>query len=175
MEPISLQRAHRSGRWKKIFIVVGLIVIVAAIFLTRNKRQTAGHTQGSHRGSSQEATLSGRELSATTDTASQSRMAPMPRLIDLGADKCVPCKMMAPILEELKEEYGGIFTVEFIDVWKEPDIGRRWRIRVIPTQIFLDGSGKELYRHEGFFSKEDILEKWKEVGVDVERRRDRYE
>jgi len=175
MEQISPDRAQRSGRWKKIFIVVGLIVIVAAIFLARNKRQTAGHAQGRRREISQETMLPGRELSAAADTASRSRMAPMPRLIDLGADKCVPCKMMAPILEELKEEYGGIFTVEFIDVWKEPEVGRRWRIRVIPTQIFLDGSGKELYRHEGFFSREDILERWKEVGVEVERREDRYE
>lgn len=91
--------------------------------------------------------------------------ADLPRLVDLGADKCIPCKMMAPILEELKKKYAGVFNVEFIDVWKNPDAAEQYGIRVIPTQIFFDASGKELFRHEGFFSKEDILAKWKEHGV----------
>jgi thiol-disulfide isomerase/thioredoxin len=89
----------------------------------------------------------------------------LPRLVDLGAGKCVPCKMMAPILEELKRDYTGQFDVEFIDVWKDPEPGRTHRIRVIPTQIFFDTTGKELWRHEGFFGKEDILKKWEELGV----------
>lgn len=91
----------------------------------------------------------------------------LPRLVDLGAGKCIPCKMMAPILEELKEEYAGRLKVEFIDVWENPDAGGEYGIKLIPTQIFYDASGKELFRHEGFFSKEDILSKWKEFGVDL--------
>jgi len=89
-----------------------------------------------------------------------------PRLVDLGADKCIPCKMMKPILDELRSEYKGIFDVVFIDVWKDPAPGQKAGIRVIPTQIFYDASGKELFRHEGFYSKEDILAKWKQLGVD---------
>jgi thioredoxin 1 len=89
----------------------------------------------------------------------------MPRLVDLGAGKCVPCKMMAPVLEEVKKEYAGVFDVEFIDVWENPSAGKKYNIRIIPTQIFFDAAGKELFRHEGFFSKEDILAKWKEFGV----------
>jgi thiol-disulfide isomerase/thioredoxin len=169
METISLGKARRSGRWKKIIIVSGLIIIVAAILLTKNQRQNPGPGQGGHQRGSQEAMLSGSEPSERADAAKQRHMEPLPRLIDLGADKCIPCKMMAPVLEELRGEYRGRFAVEFIDVWKDPQAGRQWRIRVIPTQIFLDGSGKELYRHEGFFSKEDILQKWKELGMDVER------
>lgn len=92
----------------------------------------------------------------------------LPGMIDLGADKCVPCKTMAPILEELREEYKGKVDVVFIDVWKNPAPGREAKIRVIPTQIFYDASGKELFRHEGFFSKEDILAKWKELGFQNE-------
>ena len=151
METISSMRAHRSGRWKKIVIVVGLIVLVAAVFWAKNQRETADPRQG------------GRQNS-TADPAQVS----LPRLIDLGADKCIPCKMMAPILEELKKEYKDQFEVVFIDVWKNPQPGRQYKIRVIPTQIFLDGSGKELFRHEGFFSKEDILKKWAELGIEVQ-------
>ena len=92
---------------------------------------------------------------------------PLPRLLDLGATKCIPCKMMAPILEELKKEYAGRMNVEFIDVWVNPDAGKQYGIEMIPTQIFFDASGKELFRHVGFFAKEDILAKWKELGVEL--------
>ncbi|MBN1867542.1 thioredoxin family protein [Candidatus Sumerlaeota bacterium] len=93
-------------------------------------------------------------------------VAALPRLVDLGADKCIPCKMMAPILDELKTEYNGRFDVDVIDVWENPEPGQRYGIRVIPTQIFFDAQGKELFRHEGFFSKENILGKWKELGIE---------
>jgi thiol-disulfide isomerase/thioredoxin len=74
---------------------------------------------------------------------------------------------MAPILEELKKEYAGKMTVEFIDVWVNPDAAKPYGIEVIPTQIFYDADGKERFRHVGFFGKEDILGKWKELGVDL--------
>ena len=102
-----------------------------------------------------------------TATAWAVEPAKLPRLVDLGADKCIPCKMMAPILEGLKKEYAGKMDVEFLDVWKNPDAGKQHKIQLIPTQIFFDTSGKELFRHEGFFGKADILAKWKELGVDV--------
>ncbi|MCG2659652.1 MAG: thioredoxin family protein, partial [Kiritimatiellae bacterium] len=94
---------------------------------------------------------------------------PLPRLVDLGATKCIPCKMMAPILEDLKKGYAGKFEVQFIDVWQNPDVGGKYRIRVIPTQIFYDAKGRELFRHEGFYGKEDILAKWKELGVELDK------
>lgn len=91
----------------------------------------------------------------------------LPKLLDLGAGKCIPCKMMAPILESMKKEYAGTMDVEFIDVWQTPDAGKAFGIEMIPTQIFYDASGKELFRHTGFYGKEDILGKWKELGVDI--------
>ncbi len=91
--------------------------------------------------------------------------ASLPRLVDLGAKKCIPCKMMAPILEELKKEFTGVLNVDFIDVWQNPEKAREYSIQVIPTQIFYDANGKEMFRHEGFFAKEDILAKWKDLGV----------
>jgi thioredoxin 1 len=102
---------------------------------------------------------------AHTDEAPVAAATALPRLLDLGADKCVPCKMMAPILEELKQTYAGTLTVEFIDVWKVPAAAQPYGIRVIPTQIFFSAEGTELFRHEGFYSREDILAKWRELGV----------
>jgi thioredoxin 1 len=90
----------------------------------------------------------------------------IPRLIDLGADKCIPCIAMAPILEELKKEYAGRFEVEFIDVWKRREEAARYRVQMIPTQIFYDGVGQELFRRSGFIGKEDILATWKKLGYD---------
>ena len=73
--------------------------------------------------------------------------------------------MMAPILEDLKKEYRGRMDVDFIDVWSNPEKGKEYRVRMIPTQIFFNAEGMEVFRHEGFFAREDILAKWKEVGV----------
>jgi thioredoxin 1 len=91
----------------------------------------------------------------------------LPRLVDLGAGKCIPCKMMKPILDDLKTNYAGTFKTEFIDVWEDADAAKPYNINLIPTQIFFDVDGKELFRHEGFYSKEDILGKWKELGVEI--------
>jgi thioredoxin 1 len=105
--------------------------------------------------------------SAAFAASAEGSAAKLPRLVDLGADKCIPCKMMAPILKELKTEYAGRMDVEFIDVWRNPDAGKAYKIKLIPTQIFYDADGKERFRHEGFFGKEDILAKWKKLGVDL--------
>ena len=91
----------------------------------------------------------------------------LPRLVDLGAGKCIPCKQMKPILAELTRDYADQFTVVFIDVWENRADGEKYGIRMIPTQIFYGADGKELARHEGFFSKEAILAKWRELGVAV--------
>jgi len=72
---------------------------------------------------------------------------------------------MAPILAALEKEYAGQLSVVFIDVWKSRGEGARYGIQVIPTQIFFDAAGKELFRHEGFYAKKDILAKWAELGV----------
>ena len=80
----------------------------------------------------------------------------MVTMVDLGADKCVPCKLMAPILKKLKGEYREKAAILFIDVWKDPDQAKKFGIRAIPTQIFFDQSGKEQYRHIGFMAEDDI-------------------
>jgi thioredoxin 1 len=86
-------------------------------------------------------------------------------LVDLGAGTCIPCKMMAPILTKLEKEYQGKAAIIFIDVWKYKDQVDRFGIRAIPTQIFFDKKGKEVYRHEGFMSEKDIVSQLKKMGV----------
>ena len=53
----------------------------------------------------------------------------------------------------------------FIDVWKNPDEKEKFDIRAIPTQIFYDKDGKEVMRHEGYFSKEEIIGVLTKLGV----------
>jgi thioredoxin 1 len=103
-------------------------------------------------------------------TASGEAKAPratqrVPRLVDVGAGKCIPCKAMAPILQELRAQYAGRMEVVFVDVWEDPDAGQPYGIRMIPTQIFYGRDGRELARHEGFMSKEEILAQWRALGL----------
>ena len=93
--------------------------------------------------------------------------AMLPRIVDVGADKCIPCIMMAPILEELKKEYTGVLIVEFVDVWKNPEGAKQYGVRGIPTQIFYDANGKELKRHLGFISKQGILDQFQQLGISL--------
>jgi thioredoxin 1 len=86
-------------------------------------------------------------------------------MIDLGATECIPCKMMAPILEELKKEYAGKADIVFIDVWKNPSEAKKYGVRAIPTQIFFDAEGKEVHRNTGFMDKKRIVEVLTRIGV----------
>ena len=89
----------------------------------------------------------------------------MVTMVDLGAKSCIPCKMMAPILEKLERVYDGKAAIVFIDVWKHRGQAKRFRIRAIPTQIFFDKQGKEIYRHVGFMSEKAIVKQLKKMGV----------
>jgi thioredoxin 1 len=90
---------------------------------------------------------------------------PLPRLVELGGEKCIPCRQMAPILEEVGKAYAGRLVVEKLDVQKDPALGRRWKVRVIPTQVFLDAQGKEIARHEGFLERDAISAQLSLMGV----------
>ncbi|MFH1216412.1 MAG: thioredoxin family protein [Pseudomonadota bacterium] len=92
----------------------------------------------------------------------QSAKFPVPdtvTMVDLGAKTCIPCKMMAPILAELEKEYQGRAAIFFIDVWEDTDTASELEIAAIPTQIFYDRQGKEVWRHAGFLDKKAIREK----------------
>jgi len=85
--------------------------------------------------------------------------------IELGADRCIPCRKMQPIMKAIAEEYAGRIQVVFYDVWKNAAPAEHYRIQLIPTQIFIDQKGKEFFRHVGLFPKEEILRMLKEKGI----------
>jgi thioredoxin 1 len=86
-------------------------------------------------------------------------------MIDLGAHSCIPCKLMAPIIEKLKKEYDGRAAIVFIDVWKDPNQTQKYGLKAIPTQIFFNEKGEEVYRHLGFMNEAAIVEQLKKMGV----------
>jgi len=96
----------------------------------------------------------------------QIRRSGLPAMIDFGASGCVPCDMMAPIIEELQVTLKEKCTILFTDVRIYQVLSARYQISGIPTQIFFDQEGKEVFRHTGFFSKEEILDKLAELGVE---------
>jgi len=87
--------------------------------------------------------------------------------IELGSVKCIPCKMMQPIMEEIARDYQGQVKVVFYDVWapEGKSSAEKYQVRAIPTQVFLDKNGKEYYRHVGFFPKDDLVRVLMHKGV----------
>jgi thioredoxin len=86
-------------------------------------------------------------------------------MVDLGAHKCIPCKMMAPVIEELQKEYAARASIIFIDVWENKEQAQRFGIQAIPTQIFFDNEGNEVGRHIGFLDKKSIMDKLDKLAV----------
>jgi len=100
----------------------------------------------------------------STDTTVSPADSNLPRLLDLGSHTCTPCRMMVPELDALSDEYAGVVNVEFIDVNENPNAAEPYGIRLIPTQIIFDSDGNELFRHEGYMSREDMAAKLLEFG-----------
>ena len=109
--------------------------------------------------------LKAQRLATTDNPLDQAFKKGRPVLADFGRGVCIPCKQMKPILEELAAEYKGKASVLIIEIDEYRALTRRYSIRLIPTQIFFDAQRKEVYRHEGFMSKESIKEKFEEMGV----------
>jgi thioredoxin 1 len=103
------------------------------------------------------------QRNAEQQTPSQDKR--LPKVIDLGRGTCIPCTKMLPILKELQTEYKGRALVEVIDLREQPDAAKVYNLRLIPTQIFFDSDGKEVWRHEGFLPKDEIEKKLKELGA----------
>lgn len=106
-------------------------------------------------------------LAAMLPFSAGTQPRPLVTFVELGSVNCIPCKMMQPIMQEIATEYAGQVKVVFYDVWtSEGDpYGRKYGIRAIPTQIFLDDAGKEYYRHEGYFPKDELVKVLKMKGV----------
>jgi thioredoxin 1 len=106
------------------------------------------------------------ELPSASDSVIRQALASgKPTIIDLGARYCHQCKKMAPILETLSNAYRGKASVLFIDVNEDQAAALKFRIQMIPTQIFFNAQGKEVKRHIGFMEKGDILKELKAAGM----------
>jgi thioredoxin 1 len=103
--------------------------------------------------------------SAAAAVINRSLSSGKPTVIDLGARTCIPCKKMAPILEALSNEYRGKAGVLFIDVHDDQSSAQKFRVQMIPTQIFFDTKGKEVKRHIGFMDKPEIVKELKAAGL----------
>ena len=88
-----------------------------------------------------------------------------PFFVDFGANSCIPCRQMRPILKEVDKEYAGKTKALIIDVYKYQDLAREYKIQLIPTLIFFDSKGKEVFRHVGVLDKKTIVAKLKEIGM----------
>lgn len=112
------------------------------------------------------ASIANAELPSATDaTIRQALASGKPTVIDLGARSCIPCKKMAPILESLSGEYRGKAGVLFVDVHEDQTAARKFRVQMIPTQIFFNAQGQEVKRHIGFMDKQGIVKELKAAGL----------
>ncbi|GFO68770.1 thiol reductase thioredoxin [Geomonas limicola] len=110
--------------------------------------------------------ISRAELPSASEATIQKALASgKPTVIDLGARTCIPCKKMAPVLESLSAEYRDRASVLFIDVHEGQTLADRFRIQMIPTQIFFNAQGKEVKRHVGFLEKSEIVKELKAAGL----------
>ena len=96
---------------------------------------------------------------------------PMVTFIELGSDKCIPCKKMQPILKSIEKKYREQIKVVFYDVWKDEYKSKsdEYKIKLIPTQIFLDANGKEIFRHEGYYPEAQIDKFLQSKGLKVRK------
>ena len=124
---------------KTLTIIIVLTAVAGVIVLKKNRKEPAAplprHTPG------------------------------LPRLLDLGSKGCTACTILEPVLEELRTNYMGRLQVDFVDVWKHGQVAADYGVEIIPVQIFFDANGHELYRHQGFISAQDIMEKFAELRV----------
>ena len=105
--------------------------------------------------------------STSDENISKNKSSYKVTFVELGSVNCIPCRMMQPIMKEIEKEYSDQVNVVFHDVWTEQGrpYAMKYGIRVIPTQVFLDKDGKEYFRHEGFFPKEELVKILKKQGV----------
>lgn len=105
--------------------------------------------------------------SNTEEELKQALMSGKPVLVDFGANSCIPCRQMRPILREIDKEYSGKARALVIDVYKYQNLAREYKVQLIPTLVFFDSKGKEVFRHVGTLEKEKIIAKLKEIGMNA--------
>ncbi len=89
----------------------------------------------------------------------------VPILLEFGRGWCIPCKYMKPILDDMARAYGGRAIVTTVDMDANKDLVRDFRVRMMPTQVFLTPDGKEFFRNEGTLEREQIAQVFAKMGV----------
>jgi thioredoxin 1 len=141
---------------KKLTVIL-LILVSSTLFCSQNSGELSRNLKTEQKAKSEE------NLIISTEQLDFSKHKVT--FVELGADKCIPCKAMQPVMREIAKEYKGTIQVVFYDVWKTPEYAKNYSIQMIPTQVFMDKNGEEIFRHVGFFPKEDIIKMLKEKHI----------
>ena len=141
-------------RFPQVILLAGVLALVSC-----------ANTLGADRNSAGQAEQSGGKKAAAAQSAKN--QDPQVYFIELGSVNCIPCRQMQPVMKSIEAKYSPRVKVIFYDVWtkEQSKYAQLYNIRVIPTQVFLDGSGKEIYRHQGFFPQKDLEEFLAKQGV----------
>lgn len=179
---MNIENMNNKKKTKAVKIIVPIlfICVIAGIWFVKNNNKDTSSVNGDN---------SDFGLHVTEEiNLEQLKSYGLPIIIDFGADSCIPCKEMAPVLKELNAELQGKAIIKFVDVWKYQHLAQGYPINLIPTQIFIDSTGKpfnpkdavamkmQLYKsreteehvftaHEGGITKEEILSALKEMGM----------
>jgi len=138
---------------KKVVITL-LILISSTLFCSQNSGEQANEPKTEQKAKSEEnLIISNEQLDFSKHKVT---------FIELGADRC---KAMQPIMREIAQKYKGTIQVVFYDVWKTPKYAKDYGIQMIPTQVFIDKNGGEIFRHVGFYAKDEIIKMLKEKGI----------
>ncbi|MGO5067296.1 thioredoxin family protein [Clostridium sporogenes] len=137
----------------KLFIIFILIVIIAIIawFKAVKPKEGYSNTKGN--------------LIKEENTDYEANIGKMPVLLELSSPTCGPCRKMTPIIKEIKEEYKNKVDTHIVDLTKNPQFGDKYKVSVVPTQVFLDKYGKVFLRHEGMLTKDEIIDIINKMGI----------
>ena len=149
----------------KAAILFAVVVGIAAAYFAGNRSQSQPARQSGEETENVDKTV---DSKADNSDSGDQQAEKLPKMVELGSVGCIPCKMMEPVLEELETKYSESLEVEFIDIYKNEEKAAEYDFEHIPTQVFLAPDGGELFQHTGYFSTEQIIEKWKELGYDFE-------
>jgi thioredoxin 1 len=142
---------------KKIILILFLFMLTLVFLSCKDKNNEVKGKSSS----------SIRKDTTSINSDNKSDKNPLVTFVELGSVNCIPCRKMQPVMKAIEEKYGDQIKVVFYDVWKpeQRKYAQEYGIRLIPTQVFLDKNGKEIFRHEGFFPEYEIDAFLQECGL----------
>ncbi len=185
----------RKSLWIKILVPVLIVAIIGGIWIYKTVSETPAEDPSTSQGTVDlPSNLEGADFSLNAteviDFEALSEYG-LPIIADYGADSCIPCKQMAPVLKELNAEMQGKAFIKFVDVWKYGSAAANVPVQVIPTQVFFNADGTpfvpsdelaakiqfDMYSHretgehiftvhQGGLTEEQMREILKEMGVE---------